>query len=206
MRAQVERMSGAGTLAGGGRPGAEGGGAGPGVRGAAPHGGGSGVRGDAAPHGRDEGLGRDGPEARIAAAVAQAPKVTLDAAEWHRARLPEGPERYDPADLGPPPATRAEGRFNHYGQTVFYLASTRPGACAETAEARRAIIWVQRWRVRRFRGLLDLAGAVGPAGRGVEAALLTAGLNAVFRAIPPSCPPRRWSRSMRAARSRRSRR
>ncbi len=128
---------------------------------------------------------------RIAAAVAQAPKVTLDAAEWHRARLPEGPERYDPADLGPPPATRAEGRFNHYGQTVFYLASTRPGACAETAEARRAIIWVQRWRVRRFRGLLDLAGAVGPAGRGVEAALLTAGLNAVFRRHRPD-PDSPW--------------
>jgi hypothetical protein len=120
---------------------------------------------------------------RIAAAVAEAPKTTLDDAEWHRARLPQGPERYGPKDLGPPPVTPSEGRFNHHGQTVFYLASTQYGACAETAEAPRCIIWVQRWRVRRFRDLLDLTGAAGETGAG--APLLTAGLNAVFEHLRP---------------------
>jgi hypothetical protein len=120
---------------------------------------------------------------RIAAAVARAPKTTLGGAEWFRARLPEGPERFGPKDLGPPPVTHSEGRFNHHGQTVFYLASDRYGACAETAEAKRCIIWVQRWRVQRFRGLLDLAGVARRAGAG--APLLTAGLNAVFQHLRP---------------------
>lgn len=72
---------------------------------------------------------------RIAAAVGRAPKATLQDATWYRARLPKGPERYGSAALGPPEATHAEGRFNHYGQTVFYRAeqaavrfhSVRPG-------------------------------------------------------------------------------
>jgi RES domain len=129
---------------------------------------------------------------RVAATVARAPKVTLEAAEWHRARLPQGPDRFGTRDLGPPPATRAEGRFNHYGQTVFYLASSQYGACAETVQRRRGIVWVQRWRVRRFRRLLDLAGAVSReqpcTRRGHDKAgtpLLTAGLNAVFRRLRP---------------------
>jgi hypothetical protein len=72
---------------------------------------------------------------RIAAAVGRAPKVTLQDATWYHARLRKGPERYGLAALGPPEATHAEGRFNHYGQTVFYRAeqaavrfhSVRPG-------------------------------------------------------------------------------
>lgn len=131
---------------------------------------------------------------RIAQAVRRAPKVELAAADWHRARLPSGPERHDSRALGPPPATWSEGRFNHFGQTVFYLASSEYGACAETAPARRCIVWVQRFRVRRFRGLLDLAGATDPdrgMPRGAGAALLTAGLNAVAERLRPD-PDSPW--------------
>jgi hypothetical protein len=127
---------------------------------------------------------------RIVAAVHHAPRTQLAAADWHRARLPNGPERHGPEALGPPPATWSEGRFNHFGQTVFYLASTEQGACAETLPpgARRAIIWVQRFRVRRFDGLLDLAGATEEGAlrrRGIGAELLTAGLNAVAERLRP---------------------
>jgi hypothetical protein len=130
---------------------------------------------------------------RIVAAVHHAPRSRLAAANWHRARLPNGPERHGPEALGPPPATWSEGRFNHFGQTVFYLASTEQGACAETLPpgAKRAIIWVQRFRVRRFDGLLDLAGATNEGvptprvRRGVGAELLTAGLNAVAEKLRP---------------------
>jgi len=93
--------------------------------------------------------------------------------------------------LGPPPVTHQEGRFNHYGQRVFYLASARCGARAETVQPRRrAIVWVQHWRVRRFRGLLDLAGAVRPP-EATGAPLLTAGLNAVFDWLRPD-PESPW--------------
>jgi hypothetical protein len=126
-------------------------------------------------------LGLDHPVGRrILQAVRRAPKVTLDEALWYRARLPDGPERRSAAEMGPPPATWTEGRFNHHGQTVFYLASEAHGACAETAmTSRPCIVWVQRFRVRRLRGLLDLAGVTGAVGGRGGVDLLTAGLNAV---------------------------
>src|SRR3712207_5358825 len=79
-------------------------------------------------------LGLDHPVGhRILQAVRRAPEVTLDTATWYRARLPDGPERRTPEEMGPPPANWTEGRFNHHGQTMFYLASSAEGACAETA-------------------------------------------------------------------------
>jgi RES domain len=123
---------------------------------------------------------------RIAQAVARAPQCVLEEALWYRARRPQGPERREAREMGPPEANWNEGRFNHQGQTVFYLASTAEGACAETAPLPRSILWVQRFRVRRLSGLLDLAGVVRPrAGRSRGAALLTAGLNAVMRTHKP---------------------
>lgn len=132
-------------------------------------------------------LGLDHPVGRrIMEAVHRAPKVTLDEALWHRARLPDGLEQLTAAQMGPPPANWNEGRFNHHGQTVFYLASSAYGACAETAPGQRCIAWVQRFRVRRLRGLLDLAGVAGEEARGRNVELLTAGLNAVMERLKPN--------------------
>ncbi|WP_149538600.1 RES family NAD+ phosphorylase [Siccirubricoccus phaeus] len=130
-------------------------------------------------------LGLDHPVGRrILAAVRRAPKLILKDALWHRARLPSGPERHTAAEMGPPPANWTEGRFNHHGQSVFYLASTVHGACAETAPQPRCILWVQDFRARQMRGLLDLAGVTGARpGRG--GVLLTAGLNAVMDRLRP---------------------
>jgi len=122
---------------------------------------------------------------RILAAVKRAPKVVLAQALWHRARLPNGPERLTPADMGPPPANWTEGRFNHHGQTVFYLASTAAGACAETVLGDSAIVWVQRFRVRGMAGLLDLAGVTQAPRRRQGIPLLTAGLNDVMDKLRP---------------------
>ncbi len=123
---------------------------------------------------------------RIAQAVARAPKARLGQALWHRARLPDGPERRRAAEMGPPPATWTEGRFNHHGQTVFYLACSAEGACAETAPASPCILWVQRFRVRRLTGLLDLARLTEDAANGANgSALLTAGLNDVISRFRP---------------------
>lgn len=138
-------------------------------------------------------LGLDHPVGRrILTAVRRAPKVTLAEALWHRARVPEGPERRSSREMGPPPATWTEGRFNHHGQTVFYLASSAEGACAETAPSRCCILWVQRFRVRGLSGLLDLAGVAEEGEvrrRGVP--LLTAGLNAVMERLRPN-PASPW--------------
>jgi len=132
-------------------------------------------------------LGLDHPVGRrILEAVHHAPKVTLKEALWHRARLPDGPEQLTAAQMGPPPANWTEGRFNHHGQTVFYLASSAYGACAETASTRRCIAWAQRFRVRRLHGLLDLAGVAGEEARGRNVELLTAGLNAVMERLKPN--------------------
>jgi hypothetical protein len=138
-------------------------------------------------------LGLDHPVGRrILAAVRRAPKVTLEAALWHRARLPKGPERHTAAQMGPPPANWTEGRFNHHGQTVFYLASTPWGACAETAPLPCCILWVQDFRARQVHGLLDLAGVSGVGGkRRPSTVLLTAGLNAVMHRLRPD-PDSPW--------------
>lgn len=132
-------------------------------------------------------LGLDHPVGRrILEAVRHAPKVVLEEALWHRARLPDGPAQLTPMQMGPPPANWNEGRFNHHGQTVFYLASSAYGACAETAPTSRCIAWVQRFRVRHLRGLLDLAGVAGAETRGRNVELLTAGLNAVMERLKPN--------------------
>jgi len=129
---------------------------------------------------------------RIRDLVGRAPKVTLETALWYRARVPDGPERRRAAEMGPPPANWSEGRFNHHGQTVFYLASSAEGACAETAPCPEGILWVQRFRVQRLAGLLDLAGVAGTRiQRRSGSPLLTAGLNAVMDRLRPD-PASPW--------------
>ncbi|MCO6416500.1 RES family NAD+ phosphorylase [Siccirubricoccus sp. KC 17139] len=100
------------------------------------------------PHlGLDHEVGR-----RILSIVRRAPKLTLRDALWHRARLPSGPDRHTAAQMGPPPANWTEGRFNHHGQSVFRLASSIEGACAETAAKPRCILWGQHFRARQSAG------------------------------------------------------
>jgi hypothetical protein len=97
---------------------------------------------------------------RIRKAIADFPRTTLGKREWWRARTPDGARRFRPKDMAPPPPEKAtsEGRFNHYGQVVFYLASEPEAAMAETLDSDRgeAVAWTQRFSVPAKTEVLDL--------------------------------------------------
>lgn len=97
---------------------------------------------------------------RIRKAITGFPRTTLGKREWWRARTPDGARRFTPKDMSPPPPEKAtsEGRFNHYGQVVFYLASEPEAAMAETLAPDRgeAAAWVQRFSVPAKTEVLDL--------------------------------------------------
>lgn len=106
-------------------------------------------------------LGMDHPMGRrIAAAIDELATQTLDDELWWRARQPSGARDFDPSDMLPPPPrlARAEGRYNHFGQAVFYLASSPEGATREVLETRKrdVLAWVQPFRVKNLSSILDL--------------------------------------------------
>jgi hypothetical protein len=86
----------------------------------------------------------------------------IDEGEWWRGRCPDGDRRFTSKDLlpPPPPGPRAEGRFNHFGQSVFYLSSAPEVASAETVPLgeRCESVWIQEFRIAGLEGVLDLAG------------------------------------------------
>lgn len=77
--------------------------------------------------------------------------------EWWRARPVQGPSAATVEQLGPPPtAPRSEGRYNHHGQRVFYLASSKEDAAAEVLGTGESLAWVQQFKVSDRSRLLDL--------------------------------------------------
>src|SRR5205085_12103651 len=63
-------------------------------------------------------------------------------------------------DLQAPPAHEAhsEGRFNHYGQSVFYLGGTQRAALRETVDITGAerVAWLQEFSLSAIENILDL--------------------------------------------------
>lgn len=88
------------------------------------------------------------------------PRVTLSPRYWWRARKADGARVFVLQDLQPPPAheARAEGRFNHYGQSVFYLGGTQRAALRETVDVNGddRVAWLQEFAVGEIPNILDL--------------------------------------------------
>ena len=105
-------------------------------------------------------LGLDHPLGRsILAAIPKLPSLRLPAGVWWRARKPEGSELLTPDAMLPPnDGSRAEGRYHHYGQSVFYLSDSQEGALAEVmGGAPGGIAWVIQFEVPAIDRILDLA-------------------------------------------------
>jgi hypothetical protein len=49
-----------------------------------------------------------------------------------------------------------EGRFNHHGQSVLYLAESKEGAAIEVVKPKESVAWVQRFKVSKLVDVLDL--------------------------------------------------
>ncbi|MEZ6005383.1 MAG: RES family NAD+ phosphorylase [Planctomycetota bacterium] len=84
----------------------------------------------------------------------------IEPAEWWRARRAEGARRFATKDMLPPDESCPvpEGRFNHYGQRVFYLAGEDETALAETLdhEKNEVLAWVQKFNLPKIKDVLDL--------------------------------------------------
>lgn len=86
--------------------------------------------------------------------------MTLPPGRWWRARKAEGARVFILQDLQPPPAheARSEGRFNHYGQSVFYLGGTQRAALRETVDinGEDRVAWLQEFGFSEIENILDL--------------------------------------------------
>jgi hypothetical protein len=102
-------------------------------------------------------LGCDHPFGRhILEEIPRFPAITISDESWWRARKPEGAQRFSAIDLYPPEAPSSEGRYSHYGQQVFYLASTAEAAGREVLKDNEGLFWAQKFRVRDIPQILDL--------------------------------------------------
>lgn len=105
---------------------------------------------------------------KITATIRAFPKANLEASSWCRARRPDGARVFSVADLRPPSPrdARAEGRFNHFGQSVFYLAESEQAALRETLdpEAGEGFAWVQQFDLPALSDILDLRTSFFAAG------------------------------------------
>lgn len=102
---------------------------------------------------------------QILAALPRFERVTLPAGHWWRARKADGARVFSLKDLQPPPPRQAaaEGRFNHFGQAVFYLGGTQRAALRETVDvkAEDRVAWLQEFLIG------EIANS-GPASQGLE--------------------------------------
>lgn len=82
---------------------------------------------------------------------------------WFRGRLVENHVMQVSKDLLPPDPKRfaiPEGRFNHFGQRVFYLSATKEGAAREVLGKEGGLAWVQEFEVGTISDIVDLSSGL----------------------------------------------
>jgi RES domain-containing protein len=86
------------------------------------------------------------------------PLVEVTDQPWWRARTPDGGRQFAKMDMFPPRRrlVRSEGRYNHYGQRVFYFARTKDAAAREVLHRGETLAWVQQFHVTVRGRILNL--------------------------------------------------
>lgn len=95
--------------------------------------------------------------AEIYETVASFPARNIEKRIGFKARARAEPIRSS-KDMYPPNPARVkipEGRFNHFGQRVFYLANSEEGAAKESLEE-PGEVWLQKFRIEHATNILDL--------------------------------------------------
>lgn len=84
--------------------------------------------------------------------------ITIKNQECYRARIPSDSSIFTQKDMYPPPqtATIPEGRFNHYGQSHFYLGNSEYLCAAECSHNKSCICWMQKIKIKEIDNVLDL--------------------------------------------------
>jgi len=101
---------------------------------------------------------------KILKQITDFPLVTIRDAVWYQARIPKGGSSMDVTELQPPDPARVvipEGRYNHFGQRVFYLAKSAEAAAIETLEGQAGIAWTLGFRIKHIELILDLEPEAG---------------------------------------------
>jgi hypothetical protein len=129
-------------------------------------------------------------EQHILDEVSKFPSISIDDESWCRARKPDGARTFLSADLYPPKTPSSEGRYSHYGQQVFYLASTAESAALEVLGEDESLAWVQEYRLRKLTRILDLAAYVDERDRRVS--VLEFGLDHTDAHRKPADPASPW--------------
>lgn len=97
---------------------------------------------------------------KLHSTISNFPKTDIKEEIWWRARKPMDGKRLSIEDMYPPRFPEAEGRFNHYGQSVFYLASTAEAAMIEILHKDECLAWVQQFCIKEVSNLLDLSNHI----------------------------------------------
>jgi hypothetical protein len=97
---------------------------------------------------------------RISKAVRALPTSEIQEETWFRARAILDSTVPRSSDFWPPDPARVqvpEGRYNHYGQSIFYLADSAEAAGLEALGVHAGVVWVQQFTIRSLLPVLDLA-------------------------------------------------
>lgn len=127
--------------------------------------------------GADHDLGKE-----LLLKITEFPSIDIEGEFWWRARKPIGGKLLKPKDMRPPKYAEAEGRFNHFGQSVFYLASEKEAALKEILDEDECIAWVQRFKVKEAKNILDLSAFISV---NEEYPILALGLNIELPSMIP---------------------
>ena len=107
---------------------------------------------------------------RIFEEVGRFPTTDVVNETWCRARRIQDGGELSSSDFYPPDPDRLvinEGRFNHHGQSLFYLARNEHGAALEVMSDNENRAWVQKFTVKRVDRVLDLTRETGWAEEGL---------------------------------------
>lgn len=76
---------------------------------------------------------------------------------WFRARRIEDGRPLKHSDMLPHSSPASEGRFSHYGQSVFYLASEPFAAAVEVLDIQKEdLAWIQKIKIDKIPNILNL--------------------------------------------------
>jgi RES domain len=88
------------------------------------------------------------------------PATNIEDELFYRARRITSGRDYRRDDFLPPDANKVsigEGRYNHHGQSVIYLADDKEGAAIECVAEGESRAWVQAFRIREMDKILNLS-------------------------------------------------
>jgi len=91
--------------------------------------------------------------------ISELTPIKIENQSWYRAREVKSSELLSTNDLYPPDpndVSISEGRFNHFGQQVFYLSETEDCAIKEVLD-KDGIAWIQKFKINKITNIIDLS-------------------------------------------------